>query len=254
MQSPKVLLFDIETTPITAYTWGPKWETNLLEFIDYSRILSFSAKWFGNKNTITRGWPDYKGYKPGQLNDKEIVKEIWAIFNEADVILAHNGNNFDIRIMNARFAFHELTPPSPYKVLDTKTEVKKHLRLPSYKLDDICDYFKIGRKLHHEGFPLWIKCMAGDEKAWNTMLKYNKLDVLLLEKIYLKIRPWIVNHPNVGMYKSDLVCPRCSSQNLKWEGWYRNKTTKYHAFSCSDCGGWGRDTKNVQKIKPVVAV
>lgn len=253
MSSPEILFFDVETTPIKAYSWGPKWEANLVEFVDYSRVLSFSAKWLGGHHT-TRGWPNYRGYKKGVLNDKDIVDEIWDFFDEADIIVAHNGHDFDIKTLNARFLYHGLTPPSPYKIVDTKTETKKYLRLPSYKLDDICDYFGIGRKLHHEGFPLWIRCMAGDKDAWKVMLRYNKHDVLLLEQVYLKIRPWMVNHPNVGMHKDGIVCPRCGSTDLKWEGWYRNKTTKYHAFSCADCGGWGRDTKNEQKIKPKVAI
>jgi DNA polymerase elongation subunit (family B) len=252
---PNILFFDIETTPIKAYSWGPKWQTNLIGFVDHVQVLSFSAKWFGGAH-ITKGWPDYKSYKPGELNDKDIVAEIWSLFNKADIILAHNGRDFDIKISNARFVFHGLTPPSPYKTVDTKVEAKKYLRLPSYGLDDLCAYFEISRKLHHEGFSLWTQCMDGDHKAWKIMLQYNKQDVIILEQLYLRLRPWMANHPNIGMYKSNIVCPKCgaNSDRLNWEGWYRNKTTKYHAFSCKDCGGWGRDSTNCQLTKPVVGI
>jgi len=250
---PKTLFLDLETTPIEAYTWGPKWETNLVEFIEHTRILSYSAKWFGGKHT-TRGWPDYKEYKPGVLDDRAITIDLWNLLGEADIVVAQNGKDFDVRVANARFTYYGLTPPSPYKVVDPKIEAKKYLRLPSYSLDDLCDYFRIGRKLHHEGFPLWTGCMAGDKKSWRTMKQYNCQDTLLLEKLYLLLRPWMAQHPNVGMYLEGIVCPKCGSSHLQSRGYAVNKTTRYRRFQCQDCSGWGRDTKNIQKIKPIVSI
>ncbi len=253
-QEPKILTFDIETTPIEAYTWGPKWETNLIQVQEESRILSYSAKWLNGKH-ITKGWPNYKGYKKGVKDDKAIVRDIWELFNELDILIVQNGQAFDVKTMNSRFLFHKLTPPSSYKVVDTKREAKKYLRLPSYSLNDMCFYFGIGRKEEHEGFPLWTKCMAGEKAAWKRMLRYNKKDVAITEKLYLVIRPFMSSHPNVNMYKKPgMFCPKCGTDKLNWEGWHRNKTTKYHSFSCKDCGSWGRDTHNVQEIKPLVSI
>jgi DNA polymerase III epsilon subunit-like protein len=252
---PKIMIFDIESTPLEAYAWGPKWDTSLIEVTEQSRILSYSAKWLDGKH-ITKGWPDYKGYKKGVLDDEAITKDIWKLFNESDIIVAQNGKDFDIRVCNARFIKHGLTPPKPYKVVDPKREAKKYLRLPSNSLDDICDYFGIGRKMEHEGFPLWKKCMAGDKKAWDRMLKYNKHDVELTEELYLKLRPWMSNHPNYGIYikSEDLCCPVCGSTRLSWEGWHRTKTARYHSASCKNCGSWFRDTKNVQGLKPLIGI
>jgi len=252
-EGPKTASFDLESTPLSAYTWGPKWETNLIEVREYTQILSYSWKWLNGKH-ITKGWPDYKGYKAGVLDDEAIVKEIWKLFDEADIIIAHNGKQFDIKMANARFAFHKLPPPSPYKVVDTKTEAKKYLRLPSNSLDDVGDYFGIGRKLHHEGFPLWTGCMAGDQKSWRAMLAYNKQDVVLLEKIYLKLLPWMASHANVGMFTDKTVCPKCGSGKLQARGWAVNKTTKYRRIQCQDCGGWGRAPLNEREIKPLVSI
>lgn len=248
----KILLIDIETTPLEAYSWGPKWETNLIEFIEHTRILSFSAKWLGGKH-ITKGWPDYKGYKKKILDDKAITEDVWKLLDEADIVIAQNGKSFDIKIMNARFAFHKLTPPSQYKVIDTKLEARKYIRLPSYSLDDLCDYFDIGRKMHHEGFPLWTGCMAGDMKAWAKMKKYNMWDVVLLEKIFLKLRPWI-RSLNLGIYNKDEVCTRCGSKRLQYRGYQVNLTTRYRRLQCQDCGSWMRSTKNIQERKPLVSV
>jgi len=246
---PRVVSFDIETSPIIAYTWGPKWETNLIEVIEQSQVMSYSAKWLRGKH-ITRGWPHYRGYRRGILNDRRIVEDIWKLLDSADILIVQNGKQFDVRVMNARFVFYGLRPPSPYKVVDTKTEAKKYLRLPSNGLNDICDYFGIGRKVGHEGFSLWKGCMDGDRKAWKRMLRYNKHDVLLTEKLYLLLLPWIQSHPNVGMYKGEIVCPKCGSDRIQARGLIVTKTIKYRRIHCQNCGGWGRvsPTKNPKTV------
>jgi len=239
---PKILLLDLETTPIEAYTWGPKWENNLIEVIRQSMILSYSAKWLDGKH-ITKGWPDYDSYKIGQLNDKAIVDDLWHLIDEADFIVAQNGRDFDVKVMNARFIFHKLPPPSPYKVIDPKLEAKKYLRLPSYSLNDICDYYGIGRKMEHEGFPLWKACMSGDKKAWKRMLAYNKKDVVLMEELYLMLRPWMKTHPNRSVHEG-MVCPKCGSIHIHSRGVARSQTAVYNRYQCQDCGGWCRSTKS----------
>ncbi len=171
-KEPKILTIDIETSPIIAYTWGPKWEANLIEVLDQSQILCFSAKWMNGKQ-ITKGLADYKGYKNDVVNDKEIIKDIHALLDEADIVITQNGVSFDHKVINARFLAHSLVPPSPYKMVDTKIEAKRYLKLPSYSLDDMGKYFGLGEKIHHDGFDLWKDCIAGDKKSWNLMKKYN---------------------------------------------------------------------------------
>ena len=205
-KEPKIASIDFETTPLEAYSWGPKWEANLLDIIEHTRILSFSFKIVGGKQ-ITKGWIDYKGYKPGKENEKPMIDEIVELINGVDVITGHNLRSFDMKILNSRLAFYNMFPISPKKIVDTKTEARKYLRLPSYSLDDICNYFNIPRKLHHEGFPMWLGCRAGVKKDWATMLRYNKHDVKIQELVYLKLRPFMNNHPNFGLYTGKVVCP-----------------------------------------------
>lgn len=237
---PRILSLDLETTPLEAYAWGPKYECNLIEIIEHSRILSYSAKWLDGKH-ITKGWPDYKGYKKETLDDKAIVKDLWELVNQADIIIAQNGRDFDVKVMNARFLAHRLPPPAPYKLIDPKVEAKKYLRLPSYSLDDLCDYFNIGRKMEHEGFGLWLKCIAGDKFAWNRMKAYNKNDVIIMEKLYLILRPYMKSHPNLGMFTGKVVCGKCGSSKIQARGLTFANTVKYHRWQCMDCGGWGRE-------------
>ena len=216
--------------------------------------MSYSAKWLGKKEHITKGWPDYKGYRAGFLNDKNIVKDIWNLLDEADIVVAQNGKSFDIRVMNTRFLYHGLGPTSPYRVVDPKVEAKRYLRLPSNSLDDVCDYFGIGRKMEHEGFGLWLKCIEGDMDAWKRMLKYNKHDVVLMEQVYKLLLPFMKTHPNMSAYSKPSTCPKCGSRNLVRRGVQQNNTTSYHRIFCNDCRGWCRATVNLQESKPLTSI
>ena len=124
VEEPRILLLDIETTPIEAYSWGPKWKTNLIDFKEHMRVLSFSAKWLEGKQ-VTAGWPDYPGYNKSGLDDSEIVADIWRLLDCASIVIGHNLRHFDVAILTSRFIYHGLTPPSPYKIVDTKLQAKK---------------------------------------------------------------------------------------------------------------------------------
>lgn len=249
---PHILTFDIETFPAIGYFWGKKWETNIIDVLEQSPVLSFSAKWLGGKQ-ITKGLPDYKGYKNGSKDDSKLVKDMWSLLDEADVVIMQNGRTYDYKMTNARFLYHGLTPPSPFRMIDTKNEARKYLRLPSYSLDDMVKYFGLGRKMEHEGFDLWTKCLDGDRKAWAKMKAYNAHDVLLTEKLYLKLRSFV--RSNLGIfYNSNIVCPSCGSKNIQSRGLTRNQTTMYRRIFCTDCGSWSRTTKNIQEVKPLVNI
>jgi len=253
IDAPKILLIDIETFANEGYFWNRIWETNIIEITDYMNIISFSAKWLGGLH-VTRALCDYPGYKPNNRDDKKIVEDIHKLISDADVVIGQNCKKYDIRVLNSRFLYHGLTPPATYKVIDTKTEVKKVLHLPSYSLNDMADYFGMGHKLEHEGWKLWKKCYAGDKKAWTTMKSYNRMDVILLEKLYLKIRPYIHNHPTLGMFADKMVCPNCGANKLQSRGFAITKTCKYRRFQCLSCASWGRTTTNIQENKPIVSI
>ncbi len=254
IQEPKTLLIDFETTANKGDFWGDKWQTSIIEITEYTKILSFSAKWLGG-NQITKGWIHYPKYVAGKDNEERMLREIWDMFNEADILIAHNGKDFDFKVANSRFAAHNITPPSPSKVIDTKTEAKKYLRLPSYSLNEIAQYFGLGHKLEHEGYPLWKSCQAGDKNAWRKMLAYNKQDVVLLEGVYMRLLPYMKT-PNAGMYTDKVICPRpgCGGTKFQSRGKVKNLTTEYTRLFCTKCGGWTRDNVNLREVKPMVAI
>lgn len=215
-----------------AYVWG-KYEQDVIAYIEQGYMLSWSAKWLGGKQ-ITRGLDDYKGYKPDNHDDKSLVKELYDLIEQADIVIAHNGDRFDVKKMNVRFITHDLPPPDPYKTIDTLKVARKYFAFNSNKLDDLGEFLKVGRKVKHHGFDLWLGCEKGDPTSWQLMKKYNKQDVILLEQIYLKLRPWITNHPH---FIDEIVdCPNCNSNHLLKRGFGLNRLGKYQRYQCLSCG------------------
>lgn len=227
------------------------WEQNVIDFKSQWYIMCFSAK---NGTHITKGLPDYQGYTKGSEDDSKLVKELWNLLDKAEIVCCQNGDAFDIKKINARFAYYNLPPPSPYRTIDTLKIARKYFAFSSNKLDHLGASLGLGRKLEHEGFPLWRRCMIGDKKAWNKMKAYNKQDVLLLEKVYFRFLPWIKNHPNLDTYSESTVCPKCGSKDLVKRGYQFNQTTKYARIQCKTCGGWCRSPINEQEKKPIVSI
>lgn len=228
----KILLFDIETSPLNIWAWSA-WETNALAIAQDWYMLSFSAKWLNGK-TITKGLPDYPGYKRNPKDDKALVVDLAALLEEADVVIGHNGDNFDIKKTNERIIFHGLTPPAPFKTIDTLKVAKKYFKFTKNNLNYICQRLGLGEKLKTGGKDLWFACMDGDPSAWKKMLTYNKQDVALLEGLYYKFLPWIQNHPAMNTHTE--ACPRCNSMDIQARG--KADKPNYHRFRCKNCGGW----------------
>lgn len=223
---PKILFLDIETTPNVSYTWG-KFDQDVIAFKEEWKLLSISYKWFKGKTFF---------FGLNTLSEKELTKLTHALFDEADIIVAHNGDKFDIKKINAKFLQFHLKPPSPYKTVDTLKVLRQVAKLNSNKLNDVGVLLGLGEKVKHSGFDLWLGCMAGNPDSWKQMEKYNKQDVILLQKLYVELLPWIKNHPHFKDGKK--VCPNCQSENLENRGYGINQSFKYHRRQCRDCGAW----------------
>lgn len=249
----KVLFFDIETSPILANVWSLWSEARDFKFVDVDwYVLSWSAKWLGKKKVTTKALLDYDTYKKDRTDDKELLKEIWKLLDEADIVCAHNGIKFDVKKLNTRFITQGMNPPSPYKIIDTLKEAKACFRFSSNRLDTIAQILGVGRKVEHSGFQLWRDCLDGKRKAWRLMKKYNSMDVVILEKIYLKMLPYIKNHPNVNLDNNldNLSCNTCGSHHIIRQGYAYTNVSKFARYKCKDCGKWGRTRINeLEKYK-----
>jgi hypothetical protein len=245
--APKILFLDIETLPNIGFCWG-KWDQNILSFKQQTCIATFSAKW-SDGNVFAKMLPDYKGYKTGSYDDKALVADLWKLLDEADITIAHNGKDFDFRVIAGRFLFHGLKPPSPYKIVDTKLISKRVARFNSNALNDLGQLFGFGKKIKTD-FDLWLGCINGNMDCWRRMVKYNKQDVVLLEKVYQRFLPFIIDHPNRGLITGkERACPKCGSTKLKSWGLSHNSTRSYRKLRCLNCGGWTREVVSTGKTK-----
>lgn len=235
--TPRILLLDIETAPLSAFLWRLKTDyinTNMLQNSNWW-MLSWSAKWLFDSEMMHDVVTPEEAIEE---DDERVSLSLWQLVNEADMIITHNGKNFDHKMMNMRWMMNGFMPPSHFKVIDTYQIARSNFLFPSYKLDFIARELGIGSKVKHEGFGMWKKCLMGNVEALENMVKYNDGDVFILEDVYLIFRPWIKNHPNIGVYmESDIpVCSACGSGNLTREGEYRTNISVFKNFRCDDCG------------------
>jgi|Laugresu1bdmlbdd_1035124.scaffolds.fasta_scaffold00968_2 DNA polymerase elongation subunit (family B)/DNA-directed RNA polymerase subunit RPC12/RpoP len=232
----KILLLDIETSPNIAYVWG-LYDQNIgiHQMIDSSKVLCYAAKWLGDKEVVFDSIH--------KTNRKKMLKGIHGLINEADGIVTYNGNKFDLPILNKEFLLCGLNPPQPAKKIDLLRTVRSNFKFTSNKLDYVSQQLGLGKKEEHEGFDLWVKCMDKDNAAWGRMEKYNIQDVVLLEKLYYRLLPWIKNLPNHNLEADAPVCPSCGSKHLHRSGTRKTVTALYQRYKCSDCGSWSQSSK-----------
>lgn len=243
MREPRVLVFDIETTPFIGYTWG-KWNVNVIQFVEDWHVLCFAYKWLGEDDIHVVAQPDFaRDYRRNRRNDFKVVRELWKLLNEADVVIAHNGDKFDIKKVNARFAVHKLGRPAPFISIDTLKVARRNFAFGSNSLNDLGKFLDLGHKLPHTGFDLWLGCMAGNPESWKLMKRYNVQDVRLLEALYYRLRDegWIVNHPNMALHAGvEHLCPVCLSDDLQRRGLKYSKSLTYQQWQCNNCGSYSR--------------
>lgn len=255
MKQPKICLLDIETSPVTGYVWRT-YQDNVLKILEPSKILSVAWKYLGEPDTICRTLIDYKGYKKGIIDDEKLIKEVWKVLDDADIVITHHGDRFDLPKLNARFVYYGLTAPSSYRSIDTKKVASKYFKFDSNSLNNIAGLLGVGKKEETGGFDLWVRCIAGEKDAWETMRSYNIGDVVLLEQVYLRLRPFQANHPNLSLLAGESVgeetCPTCQSTSVIKRGFAVTRTGKKQRYQCTSCGSWSSGKFEKAKIQSVL--
>ncbi len=213
---PKILVLDVETAPIELYSWTLYDENhNIGQVINDSFILWFSAKELGS-DVVSSYFVTSKESR--NKDDKRIAKEAWKLLNEYDIVITHNGDKFDLKKLNTAFIKHWLFAPAPYRSVDTLKVARSSFGMLSHKLDYWCKFLWLKGKVDTGWFDLWKGCVEWDISALNLMESYCENDVIILESLYYRLRPYIKNHPNLGAYTDswEIICPNCGSDNLKW--------------------------------------
>lgn len=243
------LFFDLENMPNLVRTWR-KWEQNVIWYERHSYLWSISWKFPGSDKVYHKNITDFPLYKKDKYSDEALVKFIWGLFNEADIIIAHNGNAFDIKMMTGKFAHYRLPPPAPYKKIDTKVLYKTYMNEDSNSLKDIAQKHNLPLKLETGGHELWRGCENGDKKSIQTMKEYNNGDVITLEAAYKLVLPYITNHPNKALLEGKIHgCPNCGSEDVQKRGLVYTRTAVYQRYQCKACTAWSQAPREGLQIR-----
>lgn len=252
---PKTLIFDIETAPMRAYVWG-RWKQNisLSQTISEWFILCWSAKWLNSDDVIS---DCLTSEEAKEEFDYRIVKHLWDLIDEADIVVAYNGKKADIPWMNTRFIYWGIEPPTTYKVVDPCETARKVFDFSSNKLDALAGYFNIPHKMGTD-FSLWDNACRGDGKSLNYMSLYCSKDVEILERVYLKLLPWVNNHPNITNLTSTnkVICSHCGSTDVRLlpNKYYYTALGKYSLYRCDKCHSLSKGRVNLNKKTTVSTV
>lgn len=198
----RTLIIDIETSPIVGLVWGV-WKQNLsIDQIqqDWS-ILSYAAKWADEPKIF---YEATGGHGAGKVRDDSgLLPGLWKLLNEAERVVAQNGNKFDIKKINYRLVERGYDPPKSYRVYDTLLASRRLFAATSHKLGWLSEHLTDTPKSKHRKFPgweLWLECLKDNPAAWAEMKKYNIQDIKATEKLWRRQQAWVRNRPMLGTY------------------------------------------------------
>lgn len=239
MKKPRIAFYDLENAPSLGWYYDRYKEGNIVADEQDWFMLSFAWQWADEKKVHCKALCDYPGYSKNKTDDSHLIKDLHKLFDEADILIAHNGDRFDRRKSNSRFLGCGLPPPSPYKTIDTLKVARRQFMQGSNSLQSLGTFLGLGGKLPTTGWHTWRGCIDGDPKAWAAIKKYNKRDVGLLRGVYERLLPWIPNHPDMRVYTGKASCRNCGSHDLQMRGEERTLTTTKQRYQCKACAHWG---------------
>lgn len=233
MTKRKRLFFDIETSP----NIGLFWEAGYKKNIDYSNIIKERAiicicyKWEEAKEVFEVHWDS-------KQCDKTMLEKFIKIANEADELVGHNGDRFDLAWIRTRCLYHNIDMFPNYTTVDTLKIARSKFKFNSNKLNYIADFLGIGQKIKTE-FGLWKDIVLHkDKKAMDAMIKYCKKDVVLLEKVFKAIKGHIAPKTHFGVkFGGDRgSCPECGSDEIMRNSIrYTATGVKKITYKCRTC-------------------
>jgi len=243
----KVLFYDLETAPSLAYVWGPR-----EDWIPHDRMatasftICWSASWLGSNKVLSGCVTPEEAL---DRDDERIVAELLPLIQEADVLVGHNINGFDLPMFNNRLMMLGLEPLGPKRTIDTCQLAKRNFRLHYNKLDYLAAELFGDHKIKTD-FKLWLDCIFGSPTALGKMLRYNKKDVVLLKRVYDHMLPYVKGTPKlvVPEHNGEDACPHCGSNNLYRRGYHHTNVSSFPKFKCEDCGKYHR-SRHAEKAR-----
>lgn len=226
MSSPKIVIWDLETTNLNA---------------DFGVILAFGYKYLGQKKTNVISVMDFDRFKKDPTDDVPLIKEAAKVLADADVWITHYGTYFDVPMINSRLLSQGEKPLPNVPHIDTWKTSRYKLKIHSNRLASIADFFDLDQKTPIRT-KLWRKAMHGHKGSLKYINAHCRQDVVVLEQVYNKLKPLMTNHPNLALLGGKPhSCPICGEdRKLQNRGFHVTRTNVYRRVQCQNCGGWSR--------------
>lgn len=230
----KRLYFDIETSYNIVKSWRIGYDIKLdpSSIIKERAIICICYKWEGDKNVKCLTW--------NRGDDSSMIIKFSEILNSADEVVTHNGDKFDVKWFRTRCLYHGVALTPYIQSIDTLKEAKKLFLFNSNKLDYISKFIGLSGKIETGGLELWDDIiLRNNRQSLHKMVTYCKNDVILLEKVFLKLNPYLKNKitKTVRIEGNGIHCVECNSTNIKKVKLRISAAGRYtQQYRCSDCG------------------
>lgn len=244
MAKIKRLYFDVETSPnvILDFACGYNKHVGYNQIIDERKVICICYKWEGQKKVYHLAWDKNKC-------DKKAIKSFLGVLRSADEIIAHNGDRFDIKWLRGRCFIHGLDMMPAYNTVDTLKEARKQFNLNSNRLDYLSKITGGTGKIQ-TNWDMWVKITLENHRpSLNAMIKYCKVDVLELERVHQKMKPYI--KPKTGIERAMYnYCPECGGDTTIDKRRILASGTRMVQLKCRECGKY--HTINEKKLNKVI--
>jgi uncharacterized protein YprB with RNaseH-like and TPR domain len=234
MTKRKRLFFDIETAPniCLVFQTGHKINIDSGNIIKERAIICICWKWEDSKEVFEAHWD-------AKQNDKTLLQKFIKVANEADELVGHNGDRFDLAWIRTRCLYHGIDMFPKYTTIDTLKVARQKFKFNSNKLNYIADFLGLGQKIKTD-FSLWKNIVLHkDKKAMVDMVKYCKKDVELLEQVFKVLNNHIPAKTHFGVvFNQDRgSCPECGSNHItRSKKMVRASGIRVIQMRCCTCG------------------
>ena len=239
----KLLYYDLEVCRDIVAGYGNRWDFKPVKWIRHQELMCYSYMWEGDKKPTFVKRHDF-------ATMKLFIESLRDLLHEADIAVAHNAKKFDDKMSNRFFVKNDVDPPAPFFTVDTLQVARSRFKFPGNGLNDLAEYLGLGLKEKIQYADLEDDFMTDNpsKKTIQLMKKYNDMDVELLRKLYMKLRPYIANHPNMArLSNTHDACPQCGAdeENIGREKYRPTKMGLYMQYKCKVC------RKYFQSARPI---
>lgn len=240
----KVLFWDLEVAPLLAWMWSLSQDrVDPGHVVQEAFLLGWGAQWRGSSVVHSAVLTPEEALAQ---DDSRVVGEIADLVREADMVVAHNGQRYDLRVLSARVLALGLEPLGPVQMLDTYLLAKRDFRLASLSLGHLAKVLGAPAK-QSLPFSEWAKAYRGDYVALRKIRQYVRQDVRTLAAVFEAMLPHYRSLPRL---RDGNGCPYCGSMDLKKRGVRRTAAATWQRYQCGSCGRYSRDPVPIGELKP----